>query len=61
MPKLVVDADEFYSIEEAAAILLMGRATVYRMIKDGRMSSIRVGDRRLIPKGEIERLQKSLK
>jgi excisionase family DNA binding protein len=34
----------------------LGRTTVYAMVKDGRLRSVKVGRRRLIPATEVERL-----
>lgn len=39
----------------AAAHLGLGRTTTYRLIKEGRLRSIKVGRRRLIPTDEIAR------
>jgi len=58
MPKLVVDAADFYGVEESAELLRKGIATIWRMIKDGRIVSIKVSGRVLIPKSEIDRLTK---
>ena len=60
MAKLVVDTAELYDTKEAAGILEIGYATLYRWIKDGKLIPLRIGGRTLIPKSEIERLQKEL-
>lgn len=39
----------------AAASLGLGRTTTYRLIKEGRLRSIKVGRRRLVPADEIAR------
>ena len=39
----------------AAASLGLGRTTTYRLIKEGRLRSIKVGRRRLVPEEEIAR------
>ena len=39
----------------AAAYLGLGRTTTYRLIKEGRLRSIKVGRRRLVPAEEITR------
>jgi len=57
MPKLIVDTAELYDTNEAARLLEIGYATLYRWIKDGKLIPLRVGGRTLIPKSEIERLK----
>ncbi|MBA7699650.1 hypothetical protein ES703_108349 [subsurface metagenome] len=57
MPKLVVDTAEIYDTNEAARLLGIGYATLYRWIKDGKLIPLRVGGRTLIPKSEVERLK----
>ena len=56
MPKLVVDTAELYDTNEAARLLGIGYATLYRWIKDDKLTPLRVGGRTLIPKSEVERL-----
>ena len=60
MPKVVVDTSEFYDPNEAAQLIGIGYATLYRWIKKGALIPIKVGGRTLIPKSEIERLQKEI-
>jgi excisionase family DNA binding protein len=57
MPKIVVDTAEIYDTNEAAHLLGIGYATLYRWIKDGKLIPLRVGGRTLIPKSEVERLK----
>ncbi len=45
-----------FSADEAARIIGIGRTTVYDLIKQGRIRSVKIGVRRIIPKGEIDRL-----
>lgn len=40
-------------VEEAAEMLGLGRSTVFELLKDGSLASIKVGKRRLIPIQEI--------
>jgi excisionase family DNA binding protein len=40
-------------VEEAAEMLGLGRSTVFELLKDGSLASIKVGKRRLIPIHEI--------
>ena len=57
MPKIVVDTAELYDTNEAARLLKIGYATLYRWIKDGKLVPLRIGGRTLIPKSEVERLK----
>jgi excisionase family DNA binding protein len=45
----VVDAARLLTVEEAARRLSLGRTTVYALLKDGQISSVRVGRLRRIP------------
>jgi excisionase family DNA binding protein len=47
-----------YGPEETAKLLGKGIATIWRWLRDDKIIAIRVGGRILIPKKEIERLQK---
>ena len=51
----VVDA---YGPEEAAKLLGKGVATIWRWIRSDKILAVRIGGRTLVPKKEIERLQK---
>ena len=44
------------TVQEAAERLKISRGLVYSAIKDGTIRSVRIGKRRLIPTGEIQRL-----
>jgi excisionase family DNA binding protein len=57
MTKLVVDTAEIYDTTEAARLLGIGYATLYRWIKDGKLIPLRISGRTLIPKSEVERLK----
>ena len=41
------------SVEDAATQLGIGRSTMFELIRNGRLSSIKVGKRRLIPTSEL--------
>jgi len=58
MPKLLIDTAELYSTLEAAKLLKIGYATLYRWIRDHKIIPIKLNHRTLIPKSEIERLKK---
>jgi excisionase family DNA binding protein len=45
--------DRLYSVTEAAALLRIGRSSVYQEIGAGRLRSLRVGRRRLIPSSAL--------
>jgi excisionase family DNA binding protein len=45
-----------YSVEEAAKLLGVSRVTIFRRLAEGRIGSIRLGRRRLIPTHALETL-----
>ena len=45
--------DRLLSVDEAAALLGIGRSRTYDEIAAGRLRSLRVGRRRLVPSGAI--------
>ncbi|MBA2756904.1 MAG: excisionase family DNA-binding protein [Chloroflexi bacterium] len=45
--------DRLHDIDSAAAALSLGRSLVYSEIAAGRLKSIKIGRRRLIPAGAI--------
>ena len=45
-----------FSIAEAATAAGISRATVYRLIDRGELRTVKLGDRRLVPRVELERL-----
>lgn len=45
-----------YSIPNAGKALGVGRSSIYCLINEGRLKSIQVRGRRLIPRDEVERL-----
>jgi len=57
MTKIVIDADEVYELKEAAALLNIGIATLFRWLRKGKIMALKIGRRTLITKGEIERLK----
>lgn len=58
MPKVLVDTGEVHSAQEAADLLKISYATIYRWIKANKIFPLRIVGRTLIPKSEVERLQK---
>lgn len=45
-----------YPIPEFATLIGISRSTVYRMMTEGRLRSVWIGHRRLIPSSELDRL-----
>jgi len=43
-----------HSVEEAAHALGIGRSLVFALLKDGKLKSIKIGKRRLIPVVELQ-------
>jgi excisionase family DNA binding protein len=48
LPKLLL------TVEEAAETLTIGRTTMFALIKDGSVRSVRIGARRLVPFASLE-------
>ena len=44
------------SIPEAARTCGLSRATIYRLIADGKLSTLKIGARRLVPVGALDAL-----
>ncbi len=45
-----------YRINDACRALSLGRSTLYKLINEGKLKSITIAGRTLIPRSEIERL-----
>jgi excisionase family DNA binding protein len=43
-----------HSVEEAAEILSLGRTTVFGLIRDGLLRTVKIGKRRLVAATEVE-------
>ena len=48
----------FYSADECASIFRVSRSHVYRMINEGKIKSIEIGARKVIPASSLEELLK---
>jgi len=48
----------YYSVEEVAAFFSVSKPTIYRLIYDGEIQTIRIRRRRRISAQEIKRLEK---
>ena len=57
MVKLAIDTAELYGTIEAARLIGIGYATLYRWIKSGHLIAVKLAGRTLIPKSEIDRLK----
>jgi excisionase family DNA binding protein len=44
------------SVKEAAQACGLSRATIYRLIADGKLATLKIGARRLVPIGAIDAL-----
>ena len=56
MPGITID--NVYETTEAARLIGISYATLYRWIRAGKLTPIRIAGRTLIPKSEVERLKK---
>ncbi len=45
-----------YNVSEGARIVGVGRTTMHKMIREGRIRPVKIGARTIIPKSEIDRL-----
>jgi len=52
-----ITIDNVYETTEAARLIGIGYATLYRWIKAGKITPIRIAGRTLIPKSEVVRLK----
>jgi excisionase family DNA binding protein len=48
--------DEFLSTRQVIEILRVDRITIYRMLQDGRLKGIKIGQQWRFPRGEVDRL-----
>lgn len=58
MVRIIFDMPDLYETKEAADMIGIGYATLFRWIKSGKLMPIKVDRRTLIPKSEIERLRR---
>ncbi len=57
MVKFIIESNDLFDVPEAAQLLKIGYATVYRWIASGKIIPVRMDNRTLIPRSEIERLK----
>jgi excisionase family DNA binding protein len=48
------EPNQLYTVEEAARRLRIGRTTVYELMRDGRLDSVQIGRRRLVPAAAVD-------
>ena len=60
MVKLLIDTKDLLTTTEAAKELEIGYATLFRWIKAGKLISLKIDGRTLIPQSEIKRLKENL-
>ncbi len=51
-----MDQDLILTVEEAAGMLRISRGLAYEMVRTGRLPSIRLGRRLLVPRSALERM-----
>jgi excisionase family DNA binding protein len=57
MVKLTLETRDAYTVQEARAKLDIGYATIYRWIKSGKLSTLSIAGKTLVPKSEVQRLK----
>jgi excisionase family DNA binding protein len=53
---LIAEPPRCLRVEEAAHMLNVGRLTVYDLIRSGRLKSVKIGRRRLVPRTALDAL-----
>ena len=57
--KIVIDAGDLLTPEEAAKKLGISRMTIFRWIKSSKITAVKLDRHTLIPKSEVTRLRKA--
>ena len=60
MPELINEPPRCLRVEDAARLLNVGRSTAYDLIRSGRLRSVKIGRRRLVPRDALDDLLVSL-
>lgn len=60
MRELINEPPRCLRVEEVAGLLNIGRSTAYDLIRSGRLRSVKIGRRRLVPRDAVEDLLMSL-
>ena len=55
--KVEVEIEDAYDTQEAAAILTVGIATIWRWIANGKLASFKIAGRTLISASEVRRVE----
>jgi excisionase family DNA binding protein len=58
--KVEVEIEDAYDVEEAAAILKVGVATIWRWVGKGKLSFFKLSGRTLIPATAIKKVEESV-
>ena len=54
------DESDMLSVNEVAVKLRISRWTVHRLLREGRLGSVKIGSRRLVPRRSLEEFEKHL-
>ena len=57
MTKIAVDTGEVYGATEAARLIGISYATIYRWVKAKKLIVVKLAGRTLVPKSEVERIK----
>jgi excisionase family DNA binding protein len=49
-----MEHDELVTVQEAAAVLGIGRTTFFKLMNSGKLASVQIGRRRLIARSDID-------
>jgi excisionase family DNA binding protein len=60
MSALINEPPRCLRVEDAARLLNVGRSTAYDLIRSGRLRSVKIGRRRLVPRDALEELLTAL-
>lgn len=55
--EIVIRTDDLLTVAEAAARLGMPKITLYKRLEKGRIASVTLGGKKLIPTSEVERIK----
>jgi excisionase family DNA binding protein len=55
-PTILEEKRRAFSVREAARMCGVSRATLYRLLTEGKITTIKIGSRRLVPEASIETL-----
>ena len=56
MTSVITEPPRCLRVEDAARLLNVGRSTAYDLIRAGKLRSIKIGRRRLIPRDALEEM-----